>query len=96
MFAVDMAGPMSVRDLSEPQALPQVALFSSDNSSSAAAPSSTNVRASCFTLPAVPADAVETIRRILMEKSVHLAPSHPTGRHTPDPMGIDYPARINA
>jgi hypothetical protein len=96
MCAVDMAGPMSVRDLSEPQALPQVALFSSDNSSSAAAPSSTNVRASCFTLPAVPADAVETIRRILMEKFIHLAPSHPSGRHTPDPMGIDYPARINA
>ena len=95
-----LMGQVTIRDVLELHHGIQIAVLKGPvNSFSSSAASSSLVitsspQAVSFVAPELPEDGLETIRHALLDKFGHLAPEHPTGRHSSDPLGIDYPARI--
>jgi hypothetical protein len=97
-FVRHLSGPLTVEAISTLSHRPQIAAFYAESASSVGliAPLTIplNSKAICFTADELPEDGLETIRQHLLDKLGHLDPQHPTARHLPDPMGIDYPTQI--
>jgi hypothetical protein len=95
-----LMGQMSVREVLAIHLGIQIAVLRGpvQSTSSSSASSSLvllpNSQAISFVVPEPPLNGVEIIRNALLDKFGRLAPVHPTGCHSADPMGIDYSARI--